>query len=68
MLKIITGRLLPALKMGSGGVFNGAEDTAVGDYRFQISRAYSRIVRSLENFPMRATFKMAFFAQEVKFL
>ena len=26
---------------------------------FQMSRAYSAIVRSLENFPMRATFKIA---------
>ena len=30
---------------------------------FQISRAYSLMVRSLENFPIRAVFRMAIFDQ-----
>ena len=37
-------------------------------WSFQISRAYSSIVRSLENFPMRAVFKMAIRAQVKGFL
>ncbi len=32
-------------------------------FSFQICSAYSRIVRSLENFPIRAVFRMAIFAQ-----
>ena len=35
-------------------------------FRFQISFAYSRIVRSLENFPMRAVFNTAILAHFVR--
>jgi hypothetical protein len=35
--------------------------------RFQISRAYSRMVRSLENLPTRAVLRMAILAQVEEF-
>src|SRR6185437_15796953 len=48
---------------GSLGVDDSSSCTPKLDLMCQMSRAYSRMVRSLEKYPVRATFRMAFLAQ-----
>ena len=56
----LPGDGLPRLGVGRGAP-DGRDHTFTG-LSFQMSRVYSRMVRSLENLPMRAVLRMAIFA------